>query len=203
MKNLSYSPPGKILLIPVNPAVLLLYAKEAELCSSAHLPPAPSSSQGSGSSIMKRWQPLTAARCWEPAQKSKEDQQGRATYQLRRDLKLSAAGRAHGGEGQRGAPLLPGLPWQDLSPDRRLPHGCRLPPQPATSLLLPSFTPGLLNDYSMSTCLGQQVSEQTLVINLAWLLSTLSSPALWQGDFKREWSGFSVPLYGAWSALCW
>lgn len=69
MKNLSYSPPGKILPVPANPAILLLYAKEAELYSSPHLPLAPSSSQGSESSITECWQPLTAARCWEQAQK--------------------------------------------------------------------------------------------------------------------------------------
>lgn len=96
-------------------------------------------------------------------------------YQLRGDLKLSAAGGAHGEEGQQGTRLLPGLPWQDPSPDLQLSRGCRLPPQPTISLLLPCSTPGLLNDYSMSSCLGQQVSEQALVINMAWHLSTQSS----------------------------
>lgn len=48
MKNLSYSPPGKILPVPDNPTVLLLYAKGAKICSSPHLPLDPASPVGVG-----------------------------------------------------------------------------------------------------------------------------------------------------------
>lgn len=63
--------------------------------------------------------------------KSEQDQQGRATYQLRGDLKLTAAGRAPGEEGQRGTSLLPCLPRRTCP----LFHGCHWSLQPGISLL--------------------------------------------------------------------
>lgn len=65
--------------------------------------------------------------------KSKRDQQGRAMYHLRGDLKLTATGRAPGEEGQRGTRSLPGLPHRTYP----LFLGCHWSLQPGISLLLP------------------------------------------------------------------
>ena len=69
VKNLSYSPSGEILPIPANTRILLLYAEKGWVLLLTPPSPAPSCPWGGGSSITKRWQPLTAARSWEPPQK--------------------------------------------------------------------------------------------------------------------------------------
>lgn len=129
MKNLSQSPPGKILPVPDNPTALLLYAKGAQILSSPQPP--------TGSRLLL-WE-------WEQhrevlaishdcqvlgaSPRSKQDQQERAVYQWRVDSKLSAAGRAHRGEGQHDT--LPAFPGQSLFPGSAAPWVLFAFPSPA------------------------------------------------------------------------